>query len=83
MFARVTTYELAEGRASESISVFEPAVDSVSELDGFVDGWFLVERDGLHAVDDDGLGEPRRDGAESRDRRARARPRQRGTSVPK
>ena len=29
MFARVTTYELAEGRASESISVFEPAVDSV------------------------------------------------------
>ena len=50
MFARVTTYELAEGRASESIAVFEPAVDRISELDGFVDGWFLVERDGLHAV---------------------------------
>ena len=45
-----TTYELAEGRASESISVFEPAVDRISELEGFVDGYFLVERDGLHAV---------------------------------
>ena len=50
MFARVTTYELAEGRASESIAVFEPAVDRVSELDGYVDGYFLVERDGLHAI---------------------------------
>jgi heme-degrading monooxygenase HmoA len=50
MFARVTTYELTQGRASESIAVFEPAVGRVSELDGFVDGWFLVERDGLHAV---------------------------------
>jgi heme-degrading monooxygenase HmoA len=50
MFARVTTYELAEGRASESIAVFEPAVERIRELDGFVDGWFLVERDGLHAV---------------------------------
>jgi heme-degrading monooxygenase HmoA len=50
MFARVTTYELAEGRASEAIAVFEPAVDRIKELDGFVDGYFLVERDGLHAI---------------------------------
>jgi len=27
MFARVTTYELAEGRASESIDAFQPAID--------------------------------------------------------
>lgn len=50
MFARVTTYELEEGRASESIAVFGPVVDRISELDGFVDGYFLVEKDGLHAV---------------------------------
>ena len=50
MFARVTTYELQEGRASESIEQFRPAIDRVRELDGFVDAFFLVERDGLHAI---------------------------------
>ena len=50
MFARVTTYELEDGRASESIEAFEPAIDRVRELDGFVDALFLVERDGRHAV---------------------------------
>jgi heme-degrading monooxygenase HmoA len=50
MFARVTTYELQEGRASESIEAFQPAIDRVSELDGFVEAMFLVERDGRHAV---------------------------------
>jgi heme-degrading monooxygenase HmoA len=50
MFARVTTYELQEGRASESIDAFRPAIDRVSALDGFVDAMFLVERDGTHAV---------------------------------
>ena len=37
MFARVTTYELAEGRASESIDAFQPAIDSVREIEGLVD----------------------------------------------
>ena len=50
MFARVTTYELEEGRASESIDVFEPAIGRIRDLDGFVDAYFLVERDGRHAV---------------------------------
>jgi heme-degrading monooxygenase HmoA len=50
MFARVTTYELAEGRASESIAAFEPAIDQIRTVDGLVDAYFLVERDGLHAV---------------------------------
>jgi heme-degrading monooxygenase HmoA len=50
MFARVTTYELAEGRASESIEAFEPAIDQMRALDGLVEAYFLVERDGLHAV---------------------------------
>jgi heme-degrading monooxygenase HmoA len=50
MFARVTTYELAEGRASESITAFEPAIDRVRALDGLVDAYFLVERDGRHAI---------------------------------
>jgi heme-degrading monooxygenase HmoA len=50
MFARVTTYELEEGRASESIEAFQPAIDHVRELDGLVDAFFLVERDGRHAI---------------------------------
>ena len=50
MFARVTTYELEEGRASESIDAFRPAIDHVRELDGLVDAFFLVERDGRHAI---------------------------------
>lgn len=50
MFARVTTYELTEGRASETIAAFEPAIDQIRTLDGLVDAYFLVERDGLHAI---------------------------------
>lgn len=50
MFARVTTYELEDGRASESIEAFEPAIDRMRDLEGFVDAYFLVERDGRHAV---------------------------------
>jgi heme-degrading monooxygenase HmoA len=50
MFARVTTYELEEVRASESIDVFEPVIDRIRELEGFVDAFFLVERDGRRAI---------------------------------
>lgn len=50
MFARLTTYDLDEGRASESSAVFEAAIDQIRSLDGFVDGYFLVERDGARAV---------------------------------
>jgi heme-degrading monooxygenase HmoA len=50
MFARVTTYELAKGRASESIDAFQPAVDHVRGLDGLVDVLVLVERDGRRAI---------------------------------
>ena len=50
MFARLTTYELEDGRASESIHAFEPAIDHIRGLDGLVDAFFLVERDGRRAV---------------------------------
>jgi heme-degrading monooxygenase HmoA len=50
MFARVTTYELGDGRVSESIESFEPAIEAVRDLDGFVDAFFFVERDGRHAI---------------------------------
>jgi heme-degrading monooxygenase HmoA len=50
MFARVTTYELAGGRASESIDAFRPAIDSVREIEGLVDAYFMVERDGRRAM---------------------------------
>ena len=42
MFARVTTYELGDGRATESIEAFEPAIDSLRDLEGFVDAFFLL-----------------------------------------
>ena len=50
MFARLTTYELEDGRASESVDAFEPAIDHVRALEGLVDAFFLVERDGRRAV---------------------------------
>ena len=50
MFARVSTYELEQGRASEAMAAFEPAIEGIRQLDGFVDGFFLVERDGLNAM---------------------------------
>ena len=50
MFARVTTYELEEGRATESIAAFEPAIERIRTLDGLVEAYFLVERDGRCAI---------------------------------
>ena len=50
MFARLTTYELEEGRASDSIPAFEPAIDRIRILDGLVDAFYLVERDGRRAM---------------------------------
>jgi heme-degrading monooxygenase HmoA len=50
LFARLTTYELEEGRASESIAAFEPAIERIRMLDGLVDAFYLVERDGRRAV---------------------------------
>jgi heme-degrading monooxygenase HmoA len=32
------------------MAAFEPAIHGIRELDGFVDGFFLVERDGAHAM---------------------------------
>ena len=50
MFARLTTYELEEGRASDSIPAFEPAIERIRILDGLVDAFYLVERDGRRAM---------------------------------
>lgn len=49
MFARLTTYEL-EGPASDSITAFEPAIERIRTLDGLVDAYYLVERDGRRAL---------------------------------
>ena len=50
MFARVSVYELEEGRASEVLAAFSPAIERLRDLEGFVDGYFLVERDGVQGV---------------------------------
>jgi len=50
VFARVTTYELELGRASEAVESFQPAIELIRGLDGLVEAFFLVERDGQHAM---------------------------------
>ena len=50
MFARVSIYDLEEGRASEAMAAFSPAIERLRDLEGFVDGYFLVERDGVQGV---------------------------------
>lgn len=50
LFARLTTYELDEGRASDSIAAFEPAIERIRILGGLVDAFYLVERDGRRAM---------------------------------
>ena len=50
MFARVSIYELEEWRASEAMAAFSPAIERLRDLEGFVDGYFLVERDGVQGV---------------------------------
>ena len=81
MFARVSTYELEHGRASEAMTAFEPAIDGIRQLEGFVEGFFLVERDRAQRDDRDVVGVIRRDGAEPDRREPRAeRGSQRGGS---
>ncbi len=48
MFARVSTYELEQGRASEALEAFEPAIESIRGLDGFVDS--LAEGEGAYIL---------------------------------
>jgi heme-degrading monooxygenase HmoA len=50
VYARVTTYDLAEGTTTESIAAFEPAIGQIAALEGLVDAYYLVETDGVHAV---------------------------------
>ena len=50
MFARVSIYEVEEGRASEALAAFSPAIDRLRDLEGFVDGYFLVENDGIQGL---------------------------------
>ena len=50
MFARVSIYQLDEGRASDALAAFLPAIDRLRDKEGFVDGYFLVETDGVQGV---------------------------------
>jgi heme-degrading monooxygenase HmoA len=50
MFARVSTYELQEGRASEAVGAFEPALEHIRALEGLVEAYVLVEPDGRSMV---------------------------------
>jgi hypothetical protein len=51
LFARVTTYELAEtGRSPEAIKAFGPAIERIRGLGGLTEAYFFVEPDGHHAI---------------------------------
>jgi len=50
VFARVTTYELPEGQASESTRAFEPAIERIRSLEGLVEAYFLVQCDGAQGM---------------------------------
>jgi heme-degrading monooxygenase HmoA len=43
MFARVSVYELPEDRADDAAERFREALEEISRLDGFEEGYFLVD----------------------------------------
>jgi heme-degrading monooxygenase HmoA len=50
VFARMATYELVDGRGDEWVDAFRSAIDRIRTLDGLVDAFFLVERNGRQAI---------------------------------
>lgn len=50
MFARVSTYDLPGERAEDGIRGFRDAIDRIRSSDGFVEAFFLVDRDGNQAI---------------------------------
>ena len=47
MFARVSSYEIPAARKDEAGAAFRAALDAISEIDGFIEGFVFV------AVDDE------------------------------
>lgn len=50
MLARVSIYELAEGREDEAAERFGEAFAQIADLSGLVEAFFLVSREGNRAI---------------------------------
>ena len=50
MFARVSVYEIPEGRENEAVRSFDEALGQIGALRGFVDGYFLVSRESNRGI---------------------------------
>jgi heme-degrading monooxygenase HmoA len=50
MFARVSTYDVPGERAEDAIRGFRDAIDRIRASDGFLEAFFLVDRDGNQAM---------------------------------
>lgn len=50
MFARISTYDLPGERAEDAVRGFREAIGRIRGAEGFVDAFFLVDRDGNQAV---------------------------------
>ena len=42
MFARVSTYEIPDGRMDDAVTSFRTALEEIGDLDGFSEGFFIV-----------------------------------------
>ena len=42
MFARVSTYEIPDGRMDDAVTSFRSALEQIGSLDGFSEGFFIV-----------------------------------------
>ena len=45
MFARVSVYEIADGRMDDAVKSFGSAFEEIRKLDGFSDAFFLVSNE--------------------------------------
>ena len=50
MLARLSTYEIAEGRCLEAVATFREALDRLEECSGLIDAYFLTTRDGGRGI---------------------------------
>ena len=50
MFARVSTYELPQGRDAEVVDAFRAAIADIEGLSGLLDAYMLISEDGASAV---------------------------------
>lgn len=49
MFARVSTYDIGSGRMDDAVTSFRSALEEISRLEGFSEGFFIASGEDEHA----------------------------------